>query len=134
MKLPHQLGKRHFKPSPPKRYEPPASLKPQAVTKTSPSVPQSIVATISDADIGMFHIEKDYSTEENEDYSYVSMSPKDANIKQNSSSLVNEIRNDNKQYLSSLNMEEVGSYTNAFQLKSAQLLLTCNDCKIQLSS
>ena len=112
-----RVAKKFAKPPPPKPYDKLVSVKAPAVTKTSTSALQSSVTTICDADFGVSSIDKDDDIEEEIDgYSYVFMSPKDSNIKQNSSSLVCEIRNDNKQYLSSLNMEEVRTIVSALKI------------------
>ena len=113
------VAKKFDKLPPPKPYDKLVSVKAPAVTKTSTSAPQSSVTTICDADFGVSSIDKDYDIEEEIDgYSYVFMSPKDSNIKQTSSSLVCEIRNDNKQYLSSLNMEEVRTIISALIIRN----------------
>lgn len=100
-------GKKSFKPPPPKPYEKRASVSVPAVTTISSTL-QHTVATKFDAE-NIQDTEEEDQSEELEGYSYVFMKPKDSTTKQIPCSAVTEIRNDNRQYLSSLNMDEVQS-------------------------
>lgn len=99
-------GKKLLKPPPPKPYERPTPVKVIAATK--PSMPSTVVKTNCDVEIGTACVEKDAEVEDIEGYTYVLMNPKDSNTtKHNAASVVSEIRSNNKQYLASLNIDEV---------------------------